>query len=152
MVTLGTIALSVSFLTQSALHSRRTSQAIENRIDASLVASNILNAIATTSTEGIRIMAASAPADSWIDKTNPTLAWLGTWESAGGVRNIRVRFSAFQVLSSPTPMLSPVPYPTAMPSPASTPEPSHQVDLELEFSRDSGKSWQTFSASKWVAR
>jgi hypothetical protein len=149
---IGIIALSVSFLTQSTLHSRRLSKTVENRIDTSLVATNILNAIATTSTEGIRSMAASAAAGSWIRKSTPALAWLGAWESSGEIRNIRVRFFAFSVVPGPTPVLSPTAYPTTMPSPSWTPEPSHQVDLELEFSRDSGKSWQKFAASKWVAR
>ncbi len=153
MITLGVIAVGVSMMTQSALHSRRASRGVESRIDASLVATSVLNAIATTQTAGIHAMASSAhPPGNWIDKTKPTLAWLGNWESPGEVRNIRVRFSAFQVLVGPTPALTPVPYPNPLPSPSWTPEPSHQVDLELELSRDSGKTWQPFRASKWVAR
>lgn len=152
LIAIGVLAISVSFMTQSALHSRRVGRSVESRIDASLVATNILNAIATTSTEGIRTMAASAAPGNWIGKNTPALAWLGTWESSGEIRNIRVRFSAFVVAAGPTPALTPTAYPTATPTPSWTPEPSHQVDLELEYSRDAGKSWQTFSAAKWVAR
>jgi len=152
IVAIGVLAISVSLLTQSALQSRNVTKAVEKRIDASFVATNVLNAIGTTTTEGIREMAANASAGSWAGKSTNGLAWLGNWESAGEIRNIRVRFSAFTVMSGPTPSFSPIPYPTVKPSPSWTPEPSHQVDLELEFSRDAGKSWEKLSASKWVAR
>ncbi len=152
LIAIGVLAISVSFMTQSSLHSQRVGRSVESRIDASLVATNILNAIATTSTEGIRVMATSAAPGIWIRKTTPALAWLASWESTGEIRNIQVRFSAYDVAVGPTPALTPIAYPTAIPLPSWTPEPSHQVDLELEFSRDAGTSWQKFSASKWVAR
>lgn len=146
------VAASVALMAQSSLVSRRARHSTQSRIDSSQVAASVLNAVATTTTEGIRVMAASGGAGAWLGKTTASLAWLANWEIPGAVRNIQLRFSAFRVLASPTPTMSPLPYPTASPSPAWTPEPSHRVDLQLEFSRDGGTTWQTLTSSKWVAR
>lgn len=154
MIVIALIAVSVSLATQSILSSAVTRKGIENRVEVSLIAESVLNAVATTSVSGVNEIATSDLAGVWLGKSLASFAWLGAWERAGAVRNIELRLSAFQIQASPTPSFSPVPFPSPSPSPSPSPlsADAHQIELKLEYSKDTGRTWQPFTASKWVAR